>query len=101
MNPFFADLGDRFARAAALGGAEIVPPSLDPVVADELLELTRVVAHTEERRFAPLAAFMAGVAAERLAAARGEGGNVGGTGTAELIHQVRVRMEQDASDAAV
>ena len=35
-------------------------------MAQELLELARVAAHTQERRFAPLASYMAGVAAERL-----------------------------------
>ena len=41
-------------------------PELDPQVADEVLELARVAAHSKERRFAPLACFMAGVAVERV-----------------------------------
>jgi len=66
MNAWFEALGRRFAEAAADRGAKVAPPELEPQVADELLELARVAAHTKERRFAPLACFMAGVAVERL-----------------------------------
>ena len=66
MNAWFEALGRRFAEAARKEGAEIVQPELDAQVADEVLELARVAAHSKERRFAPLACFMAGVAAERL-----------------------------------
>jgi len=66
MNAWFEALGRRFAEAAKTRGGNIVPPELDPQVADEVLELARVAAHTSERRFAPLACFMAGVAVERL-----------------------------------
>ncbi len=70
MNAWFEALGRRFAQAAADRGATVAPPELDPLVADEVLELARVAAHTKERRFAPLACFMAGVAVERLRQAR-------------------------------
>jgi len=70
MNSFFSDLGHRFANAAASRGAVIEPPALDPEVASQLLELAGVVAHTQERRFAPLACYLAGVAAERLRSSR-------------------------------
>ena len=66
MNDWFEALGRRFADAAQERGTKIVTPELDPLVADEILELARVAAHTKERRFAPLACFMAGVAVERL-----------------------------------
>jgi hypothetical protein len=66
MNSWFEALGRRFAEAAHARGAQIAQPELDPQVADEVLELARVAAHTKERRFAPLACFMAGVAVERL-----------------------------------
>ena len=66
MNTWFDALGRRFAEAARGRGTEIAAPELDPQVADEVLELARVAAHTRERRFAPLACFMAGVAVERL-----------------------------------
>ena len=66
MNAWFEALGRRFAEAAGKEGVEIAQPELDAQVADEVLELARVAAHSKERRFAPLACFMAGVAAERL-----------------------------------
>ena len=66
MNAWFEALGRRFAQAAADRGAAVASPELDPMVADEVLELARVAAHTKERRFAPLACFMAGIAVERL-----------------------------------
>jgi hypothetical protein len=57
MNAWFEALGRRFAEAAQKRGAKISAP---------VLELARVAAHSKERRFAPLACFMAGVAVERL-----------------------------------
>jgi len=66
MNVWFEALGRRFAEAGQERGAQVAPPELDPQVADEVLELARVAAHSKERRFAPLACFMAGVAVERL-----------------------------------
>ena len=66
MNAWFEALGRRFAETARKQGVEIAQPELDPQVAEEVLELARVAAHSKERRFAPLACFMAGVAVERL-----------------------------------
>ncbi|HEX9096766.1 MAG TPA: DUF6457 domain-containing protein [Candidatus Dormibacteraeota bacterium] len=66
MNDWFEALARLFADTAADRGAQIAPPELDPQVADEVLELARAAAHTKERRFAPLACFMAGVAVERF-----------------------------------
>ena len=66
MNDWFDALARRFAETAKERGAHIALPELDPQVADEVLELARVAAHSKERRFAPLACFMAGVAVERL-----------------------------------
>lgn len=43
-------------------GAEAGTPALSDAEADEVLDLTRVVAHTVERRYAPLAAYAAGLA---------------------------------------
>ena len=42
---------------------------MNAAVARELLDLTRVVAHTGERQFAPLAAFVVGQTVERMARA--------------------------------
>lgn len=48
----------------------IAAPELDGPVSEELLQLARVVAHSKERSFAPLATFTAGVAVERLRATK-------------------------------
>jgi hypothetical protein len=90
VNSFFEDLGVRFANAARGEGVEIEPPELTAPVAQELLELARVAAHTQERRFAPLASYMAGVAAERIRAA---GGPTSPEALAELVRQVRTELE--------
>ena len=45
-----------FATLAERGGT----PPLDPQEADALLRLARVVAHSSERRYAPLACYVAG-----------------------------------------
>jgi hypothetical protein len=70
VNPFFEDLGARLAASARDRGVEIEEPAIDSPVAFELLELARVAAHTQERRFAPLACYLAGVASERLRSGR-------------------------------
>ncbi len=95
MNAFFDDLGDRLVRASARRGVAIDRPTLDPIVAQELLELARVAAHTQERRFAPLASFVAGVAAERL---RQAGGPSSPEAVAELLHEVRAELEAGAPE---
>ncbi len=69
MNEFFDELGRRWVAAAAARGVTVEAPALDSTVAAELLELARAVAHGEERRYAPLATFLAGIASERLRAA--------------------------------
>jgi hypothetical protein len=96
VNPFFDELGRRLAAAASKRGAQIDPPKLDAALADELLELARVAAHTQERRFAPLASFMAGVAAERLRNAA----NASSSEQAELVREVRKQLEQQAESRA-
>lgn len=92
MNEYFQDLGRRWVEAATSRGAEIEAPQLDSKVALELLELARVAAHTQERRFAPLASFMAGVAAERLRRARPD---LDDAAIAEYIQEVRRQLERD------
>jgi hypothetical protein len=94
VNTFFEQLGRRLGEAAARRGAEIDPPALSPVVAGELLELARVAAHTQERRFAPLATYVAGIAAERLRAA---GGPAAPDEVAALIREVREELEREAA----
>jgi hypothetical protein len=90
MNQFFTDLGERWVGAAATRHTVIAAPLLDGEVAFELLELARVAAHTQERRFAPLSCYLAGVAAERLRSARP------GTSDSDLaayISEVRQSLE--------
>lgn len=53
-----SELEAYFARL----GAEAGTPSLSDAEADEILDLTKVVAHTVERRYAPVAAYAAGLA---------------------------------------
>jgi hypothetical protein len=93
MNEFFARLAKRWTEAARGRGAAIAAPELDPAVAEELLQLARVVAHGKERRFAPLAAFTAGVAAERLRVAKGA---VDPAAVAEFIREVREDLERES-----
>jgi hypothetical protein len=94
VNRFFEELGARFAAAAGRQGVSVPPPELDPAVAGELLELARVAAHTQERRFAPLASYLAGVFAERL---RAGGGPSDPAAVALLIREVREELERGAA----
>jgi hypothetical protein len=43
-------------------------PAIDPAVESEVLAFAGVVAHTSQRKFAPLASFAAGIAVGRLQA---------------------------------
>src|SRR5256885_10192031 len=80
MNAFFESLGQDWVDAAERRGVAIAKPSLDSRIALELLELARVAAHTQERRFAPLTSYLAGVAAERPRAARPDPHQAAGAG---------------------
>lgn len=90
MNQFFDELGKRWADAAQRRGVKIEPPTLDSRIALELLELARVAAHTQERRFAPLASYLAGVAAERLRAAKPD---LDDAAIADFVQEVRREIE--------
>jgi hypothetical protein len=92
MNRFFDDLGERWVAAAGRRSAQIEAPSLDAGLALELLELARVAARTQERRFAPLACYMAGVAAERLRVAMG---GINDAAVAAFILEVRQELETE------
>jgi len=78
--------------AAERRSATIEAPALDTKVALELLELARVAAHTQERRFAPLSCYMAGIAAERLRATKG---SLDEAAVAAFILEVRQELERD------
>jgi uncharacterized protein DUF6457 len=97
MNPFFDEQGKRWVEAARRRGAAIEAPALDSRVALELLELARVAAHTQERRFAPLSCYLAGVAAERMRAAQPETGDAQ---VAAYIEEVRKQLEAEAPPIA-
>jgi len=90
VNPFFEDLGGRLAARARERGVEIQAPEIDSQVAFELLELARVAAHTQERRFAPLACYLAGVAAERLRSGRPD---LTAAEVAAYVNEVRQSLE--------
>ena len=92
MNPFFEALGQDWVDAAKRRGADIAKPTLDSRVALELLELARVAAHTQERRFAPLTSYLAGVAAERLRTAKPDADD---GAIAEFILEVRQKLERE------
>lgn len=96
MNAFFASLAKRWSEAARSRGANIDEPTLDADVAEEILELARVVAHTTERRFAPLATFTAGVAAERLRASKAV---LDPGAAAAYVREVREALEREAPSA--
>ncbi len=92
MNEFFDALAARWRKAAERRGANIAEPELDPKVAAEVLELARVAAHTKERRFAPLASYMAGIASERLREAKGTDADA----VAGYIREVREELERES-----
>lgn len=92
MNQFFDELGDQWVAAAARRDVTIEKPALDSRVALELLELARVAAHTQERRFAPLTSYLAGVAAERVRAAKPETDD---QAIADFILEVRRALERE------
>ncbi len=83
------------AEAAFRRQAAIDPPELDPDVAAEVLDLARVAAHTQERRFAPLASFLAGVAAERLRHTRAD---LSPAELAAYLREVRESLEKESAD---
>ncbi|HEY1729721.1 MAG TPA: DUF6457 domain-containing protein [Candidatus Baltobacteraceae bacterium] len=62
MNPFFQKFVAMLVDEANARGAGIDAPTMDDRTAKDLLDLARVVAHSQERRFAPLACYLAGVA---------------------------------------
>lgn len=94
MNAFFDELAATLVAEAKRRGTTIDPPQLEPKTAEELLELARVVSHTRERRFAPLACYVAGIAAARL---KSQNSSID---LAELFNAVRLKFEpqEDSSN---
>ena len=93
MNDFFVSLARRWSESADKRGTSIPAPELDPAIADEILQLARVVAHSRERSYAPLASYMAGVAVERLRTA----GTADPAACAAVIREVREALEREAA----
>jgi Domain of unknown function (DUF6457) len=87
VNDFFEELGRRLVAVAEQEGARIDRPELNPPLEEELLALARGVAHQGERRFAPLATYLVGVAVGRLEAS---GGN-----SAAYVKKVRLELERN------
>jgi hypothetical protein len=96
VNSYFDQLGDRFTEAAGARGATIETPTVTSRVAQEILELARVAAHTQERRFAPIASFVAGLAVERM---RREGVLASDEAVSSVIREVRSALEAEAEAA--
>jgi hypothetical protein len=92
MNRFFDELGQHWVEAAQRRLVRIEAPTLDSNVALELLDLARVAARTQERRFAPLSCYMAGVAAERLRVAKG---GIDDAAVAAFILEIRQELEKE------
>jgi uncharacterized protein DUF6457 len=93
MNRFFEELGQRWVEVARRRGTPIEAPTLDANVALELLELARVTAHRQERRFAPLSCYLAGIAVERLRTAGGPG--IDDSAVVEVILELRHQLEME------
>jgi Domain of unknown function (DUF6457) len=87
VNDFFEELGRRLVAVAEQEGARIDRPELSPPLEEELLALARGVAHQGERRFAPLATYLLGVAVGRL---EGSGGDA-----MAYVRKVRLELERD------
>jgi hypothetical protein len=92
MNRFFDELGQSWVTAAERRSAKIDAPTLDAKVALELLDLARVAARTQERRFAPLSCYMAGIATERLRVAKG---SIDDAAVAAFILEIRQELEKE------
>ena len=80
---------DAIASAGRVPAAEL---EVTPAQARTLLDLARVAAHTQERRFAPLASFVTGIAVERM---RQAGGPADPEAVAELIREITSGLESE------
>ena len=69
MQDYFSVFGLRLGRLMQAHGLDAESPGIASVVAAEILTLAGAVAHTSERKYAPIASFLAGVAVGRLSAA--------------------------------
>ncbi|HTX03115.1 MAG TPA: DUF6457 domain-containing protein [Candidatus Acidoferrales bacterium] len=87
MNPFFDRFGAMLAEEANARGAAVGAPIMDDGTAKELLDLARVVAHSQERRFAPLACYLAGIAVATIQTKQPQ------LNVAEYVKSLRIALE--------
>ncbi len=95
MHEYFSDLALRLNRLTQARGLETEFPAIQPGVAAEVLALAGTVAHTSERKFAPIASFAAGIAVGRLTDA---GLLSSEQDVVEFISQLRKDLEGDKLD---
>jgi hypothetical protein len=89
IHEYLVDLSSRLARLAKAQNAEIEPPTITSRVAAEVLELAGTVAHTSQRKFAPLASFLTGMIIGELLAT----GHLGPDEIAEFVTQLRRELD--------
>jgi len=94
MNPFFHQLGAMLVEEANARGAGIDPPAMDEGTLKELLDLARVVAHSRERRFAPLACYLAGIAIAKMQMKQPQ------LNVADYVKAIRVALEPQEDSAS-
>jgi hypothetical protein len=87
------ELGRRLVAVAEHEGVRIDQPELNPPLAEELLALARIVAHRGERRFAPLATYLLGVAVGRLAGSSAD--------ATRYVQKIRLELESDQNGVTV
>jgi hypothetical protein len=90
MHAYFSDLGLRLRRLTQAHGLEIEAPDIEAGVAAEILSLAGTVAHTSERKFAPIASYAAGIVVGKLKAA---GQLASDQEVAEFIAQLRKELD--------
>lgn len=69
MQEYFLDFGLRLGRLMKAHGLESEAPVIEPRVTADILALAGTVAHSSERKFAPIGCFAAGIAVGKLQAA--------------------------------
>jgi hypothetical protein len=89
LHAYFAGFGERINALARAHGVNVDLPNLNSRVTAELLGLAGVVAHSAERKYAPLASFLAGFAVGSLSSA---GQLKTDDEVAAFIAQVRTRL---------
>ncbi len=92
MNPFFEHYVRILGEEAEASGHRVGrggPVVLEPQLSRALLDLTRVVAHSQERRFGPLVSYLTGAA---LA-----GADLEDEAAAALVDRVVARLEAESS----